>query len=137
MLLIPGRPQARTRNGNGRINDVADAYRARVERLARQAFGVTPRHPEGPVAIRLELYYAASEAELGEISARPVRWHLHSIPTGDTAPAIILAGLAGHLYAHAGQANPLLVERYVCSSAELLARFGAWCRRGAAVVRYD
>jgi hypothetical protein len=93
-------------------------------------------YPDGLLAVRLELYYAFADEIADEIRGAPVTWHMHNIPRADTAPTLILTGLAGALYAHTGQVQPLVVVREVLSTREAIARFGRGCRAGAAIVRW-
>ena len=134
MLVIPGRPQARMHASDGTPLDAGRRYYDHVQALARRAFGDQPIHPHGQVPIRLELYYAFSDQQVAELGQSHATWHLQSIPNAATAPTIILGALAGHLYAHTSQVEPLTVTRTILSHDQATAEHGAACRRGLAIV---
>jgi hypothetical protein len=136
LLLIPGRPQSRLRDDKGNPLIVGQRYLEYVRRLARRHYGNTPLVPGEPLALKLSLYYGFDSDQVEHVRNLPAIWHLHNIPRADTAPGIILSGLAGHLYSHVGQVQPLTVVRIVVSSEECAAQFGSRCTAGAAVVEH-
>lgn len=112
-------------------------YYDHVQALARKTFGNTPAHPDGPLPLRLELYYAFTDEQIAELGQSHATWHLQSIPNAATAPTLILSALAGHLYTHTSQVEPLTVTRHVVSHDQAIADHGAACRRGLAIVRLE
>ena len=138
VLLIPGRPQAKHRHNDGQIvRDAADAYLGQIKTLARRHITNNgPLHPDGPVAVQLALYYAFSDEKVAEINARHATWYLHSIPNADRAPTLILSALAGILYAHSSQVEPLTIARHIISTRHAVAEFGPRARRGAAIITW-
>ena len=127
-MLIPGRPQTKENLSVGR------AYRHHVEDVARRQR--LPYHGEGPVPITLELYYAVAPEDYDSIVQRPATWYLRNLPRGNNAAELILTALAGYLYQHAGQVEPLTVVRQLLTPEQLEQRFGRACRDGCAVVKY-
>ena len=134
MLIIPGRPQARLHTSDGAPLHAGRRYYDHVQALARRTFGNTPAHPSGPIPIQLELYYAFPDDQVAELGKSHATWHLNSIPSAATAPTIILSALAGHLYTHTSQVEPLTVTRTVLSIDEATATYGDACRRGLAII---
>ena len=137
MLVIPGRPQARMHASDGTPLAAGRRYYDHVQALARRAFGNTPARPTGQVPIRLELYYAFTDEQAAELGKSHATWHLQSIPSAATAPTIILGALAGHLYAHTSQVEPLTVTRAIVSHDEATATYGPACRRGLAIIHLE
>ena len=117
-IIIPGRPQAHRANDRGKLH-AAEEYLQALRRVAG-ALG-NPRHPSGSIAIHIDLYYAVKDEN---DALDPAQWHRASVPRGDTAAQLVLTGLAGRLIAHAGQANPLTVQRHISTARACQARFG-------------
>jgi len=88
------------------------------------------RFPDGFVKLDLEVYYVQEDA-----LERPLVWHNQKIPRADRAANIILTALSGLLYTHAGQVNPLQVERFVLTPYQCKSQFGS--QEGAVVVRWQ
>lgn len=129
LMMIPGRPQSRSKNSAGESLAVSQRYLNRVRRMAHAIFGADPA-PEKSIRLIIRLYYVLPPPEPPQIG----QWHEYSIPRADRAPEIIIQGLTGHLYVHPSQINPLTVYRAVVSSAACTEAFGAECAEGAAMV---
>lgn len=132
-LIIPGRPQARIRNGSGRLLDVAIDYVRAVRHAARpltQPDG-TPANPTTAIPLNIELTYTS------EHDIPPSQWHHESIPNADTAATLILQALTGSLYTHASQANPLIVTRRLITPLEATTRWGRNAERGCTIITWQ
>src|SRR5690606_37431065 len=91
-IVIPGRPQSRERNGDGRDNRPAAAYLDAVRTAAREhGLGSRghPLVPHGHVHGDPLLVYTSDE------DLPPTAWPNQSIPTADTAASLILKALTG------------------------------------------
>ena len=136
-LLIPGRPQSKLERRSGEPLAAGYAYLAIVKRIARETFGELPHIPRGHVELKIRLCYTFPSSDADYVRANPGLWHMYSIPRADNAAGIILQGLAGHLYTHAGQVQPLTVLREVMGIAECMEQYGEACQEGAAVIAYE
>ena len=121
-LVIPGRPQSRERNGDGRDNRTAAAYLDAVRTAAKQ-LGLGhrghPLVPHGHVHVDLLLVYTSDQ------DLPPTSWPAQSIPNADTAAHLILKALTGLAWTHATQVNPLVVTRRVVTRAECRQLYGS------------
>ncbi|HEX7040103.1 MAG TPA: hypothetical protein VF202_08335 [Trueperaceae bacterium] len=121
-IVIPGRPQSRERNGDGRDNVPAAAYvdavRTEARRLGLGRRG-HPLVPHGHVHVDLLLVYTSDE------NLPPTSWPAQSIPNADTAAHLILKALTGLAWTHATQANPLVTTRRVITRAECRQLYGS------------
>lgn len=133
-LVIPGRPQSQLRNRRGELLTAGHNYLEAIKAYAAQ---LNNRHEPlySTEALRLDihLYYAT----LAGANLPVDTWHRKSIPNGDTAASLVLSGLTGHLYAHATQANPLIIHRHAVTPDECLNRFGPQAKRGATLIRWE
>src|SRR5690606_17986908 len=121
-IVIPGRPQSRERNGDGRDNRPAAAYVDAVRTAAKQ-LGLGhrghPLVPHGHVHVDVTLVYTSDQ------TLPPTAWPNQSIPNADTAASLILKALTGLAWTHATQANPLVTTRRVITPAESRALYGS------------
>ncbi len=121
-LVIPGRPQSRERNGDGRDNRTAAAYVDAVRQAAREhGLGRRghPLVPHGHVHVDLLLVYTSDQ------DLPPTSWPAQSIPNADTAAHLILKALTGLAWTHATQVNPLVTTRRVITPAESRSLYGS------------
>lgn len=121
-IVIPGRPQSRERNGDGRDNVAAAAYVDAVRTAARHA-GLGhrghPHVPHGHVHVDLLLVYTSDK------DLPPTSWPAQSIPNADTAATLVLKALTGLAWTHATQANPLVTTRRVITRSECRQLYGS------------
>lgn len=130
-LVIPGRPQARLHNGDGRSNAAGRAYLDAVRTAAKrlQVDG-QPLHQVEQLRVDVHLHYTSDH------HAPPSKWPHESIPNADTAASLVLKALTGSLYAHASQANPLTITRTILKPHTAIATWGSAAARGCTVITW-